>query len=234
MIKKHLKSLVTIAMLLSVIFLFAPTTAQARSFGGGRSFHTTPHITAPRAGGGHSFHTTPRVKSPSAGGGKSYHAPKAKSPSTSGGKSYHATPKAKSPSTSEGKSFHATPKAKSPSTDSPSTSGGKSYHAPKANKGRIYKSPRVAAPSTDPNHPSKAPGLFSGFGRAIVHGAGWSIGSNMGNSLWHTMFGFGGNQYIGTNGQTHYQSGGQSGWIIIIIIAVIAFIIFRIYRNRRK
>lgn len=198
MIKKHLKSFVTIVMLLSAIFLFAPTTAQARSFGGGRSFHTSPHT-----GGGRSFHTTPRVKSPSNGGGKSYHAPK----------------------------------AKSPSTDSPSTSGGKSYHAPKANKGRVYKSPRVAAPSTDPNHPSKAPGLFSGFGRAIVQGAGWSIGSNMGNSLWHTMFGFGGNQYIGANGQTHYQSGGHSGWIFIIsilLIAVIAFILFRFYRNRRK
>lgn len=193
MIKKHLKSFVTIVMLLSAIFLFAPTTAQARSFGGGRSVHTSP-----RTGGGRSFHTTPRVKSPSVGGGKSYHAPK----------------------------------AKSPSTDSPSTGGGKSYHAP-SNKGRVYKSPRVAAPSTDPNHPSKAPGLFSGFGRAIVHGAGWSIGSNMGNSLWHTLFGFGGNQYIGANGQTQYQSGGHSGWIIIII-AVIAFIIFRIYRNRRK
>lgn len=198
MIKKHLKSFVTIVMLLSAIFLFAPTTAQARSFGGGRSFHTSP-----RTGGGRSFHTTPRVKSPSTGRGKSYHAPK----------------------------------AKSPSTDSPSTSGGKSYHAPKSNKGRIYKSPRVAAPSTDPNHPSKAPGLFSGFGRAIVHGAGWSIGSNMGNSLWHTMFGFGGNQYIGANGQTHYQSGGHSGWIFIIsivLIAVIAFSLFRYYRNRRK
>ena len=206
MIKKHLKSLVTIAMLLSVIFLFAPTTAQARSFGGGRSFHTTPHITAPRAGGGHSFHATPKVKSPSAGGGKSYHVtPKAKSPSTSGGKSYHVTPKAKSPS----------------------TSGDKSYHAP-SNKGRIYKSPRVVAPSTDPNHPSKAPGLFSGFGRAIVHGAGWSIGSNMGNSLWHTLFGFGDNQYIGANGQTQYQSGGYSGWMFIlgiILIIEIAFII---------
>ena len=174
MIKKHLKSFVTIVMLLSAIFLFAPTTAQARSFGGGRSFHTTPHT-----GGGRSFHTTPRVKSPS-------------------------------------------------------VDGGKSYHAPKANKGRVYKSPRVAAPSTDPNHPSKAPGLFSGFGRSIVHGAGWSIGSNMGNSLWHTMFGFGGNQYVGVNGQTQYQSGGHSGWIIIIIIAVIAFILFRFYRNRRK
>ena len=169
-------------MLLSAIFLFAPTTAQARSFGGGRSVHTSP-----RTGGGRSFHTTPRVKSPSTGRGKSYHAPK----------------------------------AKSPSTDSPSTSGGKSY----------------AAPSTDPNHPSKAPGLFSGFGRAIVHGAGWSIGSNMGNSLWHTMFGFGGNQYIGANGQTHYQSGGHSGWIFIIsivLIAVIAYSLFRYYRNRRK
>ena len=189
-------------MLLSAIFLFAPTTAQARSFGGGRSFHTSP-----RTGGGRSFHTTPRVKSPSTD-----------------------SPKAKSPSTDS-------PKVKSPSTDSPSTSGGKSYHAPKANKGRVYKSPRVAAPSTDPNHPSKAPGLFSGFGRTIVQGAGWSIGSNMGNSLWHTLFGFGGNQYIGANGQTQYQSGGHSGWIFIIsivLIAVIAYSLFRYYRNRRK
>ena len=186
MIKKHLKSLVTIAMLLSAIFLFVPTTAQARTFGGGHSFHTSPHVASPHVasphtGGGHSFHAAPRVKAPSNGGGKSYHAP--------------------------------------------------------SRKGRIYKSPRVAAPSTDPYHPSKAPGLFSGFGRSIVHGAGWSIGSNMGNSLWHTMFGFGGNQYIGANGQTYYQSGGHSGWIFIIsivLIAVIAFILFRFYRNRRK
>lgn len=197
MIKKHLKSFVTMAMILSAIFMFAPTTAQARGFGGGHSFHTSPHITSPHitsphTGGGHSFHTTPRAKSPSIGGGKSYHTPK-----------------------------------------SPSISGGKSYHAP-SNKGRIYKSPRSAAPSTNPNRPSKAPGLFSGFGRAAVNGAGWSIGSNMGNSLWHTMFGFGGNQYIGANGQTQYQSGGHSGWIIIIIIAIIAFILFRFYRNRQK
>jgi len=192
LIKNHLKSFVTIAMLLSAIFMFAPTTAQARSFGGGHSFHTSPHIASPHTGGGHSFHTSPRVKSPSLGGGHSYHTPK-----------------------------------------SPSIGGGKSYHAP-SRKGRIYKSPRVAAPSTNPNHPSKAPGLFSGFGRAIVHGAGWSIGSNMGNSLWHTMFGFGGNQYVGANGQTQYQSGGHSGWIIIIIIAVIAFVLFRYYRNRQK
>lgn len=166
------------AMLLSAIFMFAPTTAQARGFSGGHSFHTSPHITSPHVGGGHSFHTTPRAKSPSIGGGKSYHAP--------------------------------------------------------SNKGRIYKSPRAAAPSTNPNRPSKAPGLFSGFGRAVVNGAGWSIGSNMGNSLWHTMFGFGGNQYIGANGQTQYQSGGHSGWIILIIIALIAFIIYRYYRNRQK
>ena len=149
--------------------------------------------------------------------------------------SFHTTPRVKSPSPGGGKSYHA-PKAKSPSTDSPSTSGGKSYHAPKSNKGRVYKSPRVAAPSTDPNHPSKAPGLFSGFGRAIVHGAGWSIGSNMGNSLWHTLFGFGGNQYIGANGQTHYQSGGHSGWIIIsiILIAIMAFILYISYLNSKK
>ena len=197
MIKNHLKSLVTIAMLLSAIFMFAPTTAQARSFGGGHSFHTSPHVASPHVasphtGGGHSFHTSPRVKSPSLGGGHSFHTPK-----------------------------------------SPSRDGGKSYQTP-SRKGRIYKSPRVAAPSTNPNHPSKAPGLFSGFGRAIVQGAGWSIGSTMGNSLWHTMFGFGGNQYVGANGQTQYQSGGHSGWIIIIIIAVIAFILFRFYRNRQK
>ncbi len=179
-------------MLLSAIFMFAPTTAQARSFGGGHSFHTSPHITSPHTGGGHSFHTSPRVKSPSLGGGHSFHTPK-----------------------------------------SPNIGGGKRYQAP-SRKGRIYKSPRVAAPSTNPNHPSKAPGLFSGFGRAIVQGAGWSIGANMGNSLWHTMFGFGGNQYIGANGRTQYQSGGHSGWIIIIIIAVIAFILYRYYRNRQK
>lgn len=170
-------------MLLSAILIFAPTTAQARGFGGGHSFHTSPHITSPHitsphTDGGHSFHTTPRIKSPSIGGGKSYHAP--------------------------------------------------------SNKGRIYKSPRVAAPSTNPNRPAKAPGLFSGFGRAVVNGAGWSIGSNMGNSLWHTMFGFGGNQYIGPNGQTQYQSGGHSGWIVVIIIAIIAFILIRFYRNRQK
>lgn len=68
-------------MLLSAILMFAPTTAQARGFGGGgHSFHTSPHITShhirsPHTGGGHSFHTTPRVKSPSMDGGESYHAP---------------------------------------------------------------------------------------------------------------------------------------------------------------
>lgn len=174
MIKKYLKPLIAIVIIFTAIMMVSPNQASARSFGGGHSFHSSPHFgggTHIGGGGGHSFHT-PHVKAPSLGGGKSFHTPKT--------------------------------------------------------------TPRFNRPSTNYNNSHQKQGLFSGFGRSIVHGAGWSIGSNMGNSLWHTMFGFGGNQYIGPNGQTQYQQGGHSGWIMLIVIAIIIFVVYRIYRNRKN
>lgn len=192
MIKKYLKPLIAIVIIFTAIMMVSPNQASARSFGGGHSFHSSPHLgggTHIGGGGGHSFHT-PHVKAPSLGGGKSFH-------------------------------------RNTPKYTAPKSNGGKSFHTPKT-------TPRFNRPSTNYNNSHQKQGLFSGFGRSIVHGAGWSIGSNMGNSLWHTMFGFGGNQYIGPNGQTQYQQGGHSGWIMLIVIAIIIFVVYRIYRNRKN
>lgn len=75
-------------------------------------------------------------------------------------------------------------------------------------------------------------GLGTMFGHSIVRGAGWSIGSHMGNSLWHTLFGVGGNSYY-SNGQEYSQQPGYSGLIIVVILIIIAIFVIKFIRNRR-
>mgnify|MGYP004705927227 CR=1 FL=1 len=78
-------------------------------------------------------------------------------------------------------------------------------------------------------------GLGTMFGHSIVRGAGWSIGSNMGNSIWHQTFGFGGNQYYDNNGQVQYARAGFGGWFVLLffitIIALIIFLIRKVLNN---
>lgn len=82
--------------------------------------------------------------------------------------------------------------------------------------------------------------LQSDFGRSLTrgvgYGAGWSIGSHMGNSLWHTMFGWGDNSYVGQNGQIMQQQPGYSGLFILAILIVIIVVIvlaMKKYRSNR-
>ena len=161
-----------------------------------------------------SMATPQTVSARSFGGHSSFHSTPHVYHSYGGSRGFHSTPRYKAPD--NGKSFHFSPKPKTPDN-------GKKYRL----------APKAPAVSTNPNKPAKAPGLFSGFGRSIVHGAGWTIGSNMGNSLWHSLFGFGGNRYIGSNGQVQYQQGGHSGWVLIITIIIIGVVIYIIVKKRK-
>ena len=76
--------------------------------------------------------------------------------------------------------------------------------------------------------------IASEFGHSIVRGAGWSIGSNMGNSIWHRTFGFGGNRYIGNYGRVQYARPGHSGWVLLVIILVIIAIVIAIRRAKHR
>ena len=73
------------------------------------------------------------------------------------------------------------------------------------------------------------------FGHSIVRGAGWSIGSNMGNSIWHQTFGFGGNQYYDDYGHVQYARPGFGGWFVllffILAIALIIILIRKVLNN---
>lgn len=78
-------------------------------------------------------------------------------------------------------------------------------------------------------------GMMSDFGRSLTRGigwgAGWAIGSHMGNSLWHTMFGFGNNTYYDQDGRMQTQSGGFAGWIILILVIVIIILVVKLLRR---
>lgn len=166
------------------------------------------NVSARGFSGGHSsggFHSS------RGGGGRSF-----RSPSRGG---FHSTPKA--PKSRSNNGFHKSPvtPAPKPPTSTPKSPDTKS-------KKYVYRGG---------SNNNKRQGIGSEFGHSIVRGAGWSIGSNMGNSLWHTMFGFGNSNYVDHNGQTQQQSRGFFGWIILIILAVIAFfIIKKILKNKNK
>lgn len=78
----------------------------------------------------------------------------------------------------------------------------------------------------------------SGFGHSVANGfgmgLGWSLGSNVGNSVWHHAFGYGSNQYYDNYGHVQYGHRGYAGWIIIIIIVIlVVYFIRRRNRNNR-
>ncbi|CAH0417557.1 hypothetical protein KAR50_00660 [Periweissella fabaria] len=91
---------------------------------------------------------------------------------------------------------------------------------------------RFNRPDRTYNDPHEKSGFGHDFKRGIVQGAGWAVGSNIVNSVWHSMFGFGSNRYVDNNGQTQYREGGYFGWFLLIIIGLIIYFIIR--RNRRR
>lgn len=131
-------------------------------------------------------------------------------------------------------SFHSTYHA----TPTRSYHGTSSYHAPS----RSYHTSRYHAPKS--YHVNRYPSshynthrrssIGSEFGHSIVRGAGWSIGANMGNSIWHQTFGFGGDRYIDDNGQVRYAKPGHSGWVLIVIILAIIAIVIAIRRANHR
>lgn len=78
-------------------------------------------------------------------------------------------------------------------------------------------------------------GLGTMFGHSIVRGAGWSIGSHMGDSIWHQTFGFGGNQYYDNQGRIQTARPGFSGWFVLLfIILAIALTVYIVRRVRNN
>lgn len=115
----------------------------------------------------------------------------------------------------------------------------RSYHAPNSyhEPSHSYYTTRYHMPNSyHVNHYNTSPhsSIASEFGHSIVRGAGWSIGSNMGNSIWHQTFGFGGNRYIDNYGHVQYARPGHSGWVLIVIILVIIAIVIAIRRANHR
>ena len=141
--------------------------------------------------------------------------------------------------TSPSRSFHTYRSTTKPSTTyrSPSNSHSsvirKSTPSSTTGSTKTYRVNRNNSVShnTYNSYNNRREGLGTMFGHSIVRGAGWSIGSNMGNSIWHQTFGFGGNQYYDDNGQVQYARRGFGGWFVLLFfIAIIALVIFLIRR----
>lgn len=126
---------------------------------------------------------------------------------------YHATPT---------RSYHMPNSYHAPS---------RSYHMPNSYHVNRYHVNRY--PSSQYNT-RRHSGIASEFGHSIVRGTGWSIGSHMGDSIWHRTFGFGGDRYIDNYGQVQYARPGHSGWVMIVIILVIVAIVIAIRRTNHR
>ena len=138
---------------------------------------------------------------------------------------YHATPTRSYHAPS--RSYHTTRYRVPNSYHAPSTS----YHTSRYRTPKSYHVNRYPSSHYNTNRHSS---IASEFGHSIVRGAGWSIGSNMGNSIWHQTFGFGGDRYIDNNGQVQYAKPGHSGWVLIVIILAIIAIVIAIRRANHR
>ena len=131
-------------------------------------------------------------------------------------RSYHGTSSYHAPSRSTTRSYHTT----------------RSYRAPKSYHVNRYPSSQYSTHRYDTHRRSS--GIGSEFGHSIIRGAGWSIGANMGNSIWHQTFGFGGDRYVDDNGHVQYAKPGHSGWVLIMIILAIIAIVIAIHRANHR
>jgi len=149
---------------------------------------------------------------------------------TSPGRSFHTYRSTTKPATS----YHAPAKSYSSTTRKTTPSSG-------ANSNKTYRVNRNNSTSHNTYNSynnygnNRREGLGTMFGHSIVRGAGWSIGSNMGNSIWHQTFGFGGNQYYDDYGQAQYARRGFGGWFallfFILVIALIIILIRKVLNN---
>lgn len=105
-----------------------------------------------------------------------------------------------------------------------------SYHTP--NSYHMPDSDHVNSYPSSQYNTRRHSGIASEFGHSIVRGAGWSIGSHMGDSVWHRAFGFGGDRYIDNYGQVQYERPGHGGWVLIILAIVAIVIVIR--RNNHR
>lgn len=197
------KIFIVLASFLMVLGLSAGQSASARGFSGGHSFGGTHSVTH-SYGGTHSYGTT--HASPS----RSFH-------------TYRSTTKPASTYHAPAKSYSSTTRKTTPSSGANST---KTYRVNRNNS-----TSHNTYNSYNNYGNNRREGLGTMFGHSIVRGAGWSIGSNMGNSIWHQTFGFGGNQYYDDYGQVQYARRGFGGWFVLLFfILVIALIIYLIRR----
>lgn len=150
--------------------------------------------------------------------------------------SYHAPSTTYKAPTKTYKSPSSTYKAPTKSYNSnsnKSSSTTKTYRVNRNNSGTTHNTYNTYNSSNYNNR--RSGGLGTMFGHSIIRGAGWSIGSNMGNSIWHQSFGFGGNQYYDNQGRVQYSQPGYGGFFLILflIILVIA-IIFVVSKLKNK
>lgn len=136
-------------------------------------------------------------------------------------------------------SYHApstTYKAPTKSYDSnsnKSSSTTKTYRVNRNNSGTTHNTYNTYNSSNYNNRRSE--GLGTMFGHSVIRGAGWSIGSNMGNSIWHQSFGFGGNQYYDNQGRVQYSRPGYGGFFLILfLIILVVAIIFVVRKLKNK
>ena len=138
---------------------------------------------------------------------------------------YHATPTRSYHAPS--RSYHTTRYHVPNSYHAPSTS----YHTSRYRTPKSYHVNRYPSSHYNTNRHSS---IASEFGHSIVRGAGWSIGANMGNSIWHQTFGFGGDRYVDDNGHVQYAKPGHSGWVLIVIILAIIAVVIAIRRANHR
>lgn len=150
--------------------------------------------------------------------------------SSGGHSTYHSPSRSTGGTTNTFRSYRSTtPRSSTPSRSyhysSPSTTN-KTY--------RVNRNQNSSRNYTQPHRQS----IRSEFGHSIVRGAGWSIGSHMGDSIWHQTFGFGGNRYYDDSGRVQYARAGYSGWFgllfMIIFVGVVIWLLRRFVLNRNR
>lgn len=164
-----------------------------------------------------------------------------------GGHSYGGTTRSYGGSTrSYGGSTRSFNTYRTPSTTTRKTTPSTTYKAPTAkssSSAKTYSSPKTYHvnrnnSSSNNYYQPRRQSIGSEFGHSIVRGAGWSIGSHMGDSIWHQTFGFGGNQYYDNNGHVQYAKPGYTGWFgllfMIVFIGLVIWLLRRFVLNRNR
>ncbi|MDF7637168.1 hypothetical protein PT274_02655 [Leuconostocaceae bacterium ESL0958] len=143
-----------------------------------------------------------------------------------------------SPADAIGRS-HSTGAGRSTNRTSRARTSQRSQSEQKAQSGPIYDAPKQKQQnnqeqrrqqSTNQSYYSR-PKRSSSFGNAIKQGIGFGVGTAIGRSIWHTMFGFGSDHYVNDDGSTGRQRPGYLGWLLVILLA---FLVYRHYKKKRR